>query len=167
MRTPARGAVGGAASSRGRGQRRCLQSWVEQPPARGADRPATTGANKETLSSSGSVGKFFSGFTLANPATREARGRTTASELAPLSWPPARCGGAVIPRIDLAARGACVGIVGDSLSENLAVTLLCALRSADPAVGKRKRLPPRCATRKYVSACSFAPQCCCLFFPCV
>lgn len=163
MRTPARGAVGGAASSRGRGQRRCLQSWVEQPPARGADRPATTGANKETLSSSGSVGKFFSGFTLANPATREARGRTTASELAPLSWPPARCGGAVIPRIDPSARGAQVGIVGDSLSKNLAVMLLCR-----PCRGQEEAPSTvLCYSQVHVSACSFAPQCCCLFFPCV
>jgi hypothetical protein len=33
--TLARGAVGGVASTRGRSQQHRLQSWVEQPPARG------------------------------------------------------------------------------------------------------------------------------------
>ncbi|OEL21678.1 Protein trichome birefringence-like 12, partial [Dichanthelium oligosanthes] len=65
--------------------------------------------------------------------------------LAARSWAPARCGGAVVPRIDAAgflaaARGRRVGLVGDSLSENLAVALLCALRSADPAARRWKRL---------------------------
>ncbi|CAN6242776.1 unnamed protein product [Urochloa humidicola] len=64
--------------------------------------------------------------------------------LAALSWAPARCGGAVVPRIDAAgflaaARGRRVGFVGDSLNENLAVALLCALRSADPGARKWKR----------------------------
>ena len=64
--------------------------------------------------------------------------------LAALSWAPTRCGGAVVPRIDAAdflaaARGRRVGLVGDSLSENLAVALLCALRSADPGARKWKR----------------------------
>ncbi|RLM80226.1 protein trichome birefringence-like 12 [Panicum miliaceum] len=64
--------------------------------------------------------------------------------LAALSWAPARCGGAVVPRIDAAgflaaARGRRVGLVGDSLSENLAVALLCALCSADPGARKWKR----------------------------
>ena len=64
--------------------------------------------------------------------------------LAALSWAPTRCGGAVVPRIDAAgflaaARGRRVGLVGDSLSENLAVALLCALRSADPVARKWKR----------------------------
>jgi hypothetical protein len=65
--------------------------------------------------------------------------------LAPLSWAPARCGGgAVVPRIDpaaflAAANGRRVGLVGDSLSENLAVALLCALRSADPGARRWKR----------------------------
>ncbi|WVZ78140.1 hypothetical protein U9M48_025901 [Paspalum notatum var. saurae] len=65
--------------------------------------------------------------------------------LAPLSWAPARCGGAVVvPRIDAAAflaaaRGRRVGLVGDSLNENLAVALLCALHSADPAARRWKR----------------------------
>ncbi|TKW38405.2 hypothetical protein SEVIR_1G111900v4 [Setaria viridis] len=64
--------------------------------------------------------------------------------LAALSWAPTRCGGAVVPRIDAAgflaaARGRRVGLVGDSLSENLAVALLCALRSADPSARRWKR----------------------------
>lgn len=64
--------------------------------------------------------------------------------LAALSWAPSRCGGAVVPRIDAAgflaaARGRRVGFVGDSLSENLVVALLCALRSADDGARKWKR----------------------------
>ncbi|CAN6324644.1 unnamed protein product [Urochloa humidicola] len=64
--------------------------------------------------------------------------------LAALSWAPTRCGGAVVPRIDAAgflaaARGRRVGLVGDSLSENLVVALLCALRSADDGARKWKR----------------------------
>ncbi|CAN6300216.1 unnamed protein product [Urochloa humidicola] len=63
---------------------------------------------------------------------------------AALSWAPTRCGGAVVPRIDAAgflaaARGRRVGLVGDSLSENLVVALLCALRSADDGARKWKR----------------------------
>jgi hypothetical protein len=62
--------------------------------------------------------------------------------LAALSWAPARCG--VVPRIDpsaflAAAAGRRVGLVGDSLSENLAIALLCALRSADPNARRWKR----------------------------
>ncbi|KAK8445527.1 hypothetical protein SEVIR_9G338100v4 [Setaria viridis] len=65
-------------------------------------------------------------------------------KLAALSWAPTRCGGAVVPRIDAAgflaaARGRRVGLVGDSLSENLVVALLCALRSADDGARKWKR----------------------------
>lgn len=65
-------------------------------------------------------------------------------ELAALSWAPTRCGGAVVPRIDAAgflaaARGRRVGFVGDSLSENLVVALLCALSSADDGARKWKR----------------------------
>ncbi|CAL4940494.1 unnamed protein product [Urochloa decumbens] len=65
-------------------------------------------------------------------------------QLAALSWAPTRCGGAVVPRIDAAgflaaARGRRVGLVGDSLSENLVVALLCALRSADDGARKWKR----------------------------
>jgi hypothetical protein len=65
-------------------------------------------------------------------------------KLAALSWAPTRCGGAVVPRIDAAgflaaARGRRVGFVGDSLSENLVVALLCALRSADDRARKWKR----------------------------
>lgn len=61
---------------------------------------------------------------------------------AALSWAPARCG--VVPRIDpsaflAAAAGRRVGLVGDSLSENLAIALLCALRSADPNARRWKR----------------------------
>ncbi|XP_040376908.1 protein trichome birefringence-like 12 [Oryza brachyantha] len=63
--------------------------------------------------------------------------------LAALSWAPSRCG-AVVPRIDAAAflaaaRGRRIGLVGDSLSENLVVALLCALRSADAGARKWKR----------------------------
>ena len=65
-------------------------------------------------------------------------------QLAALSWAPTRCGGAVVPRIDAAgflaaARGRRIGLVGDSLSENLVVALLCALRSADDGARKWKR----------------------------
>ncbi|KAG2583556.1 protein trichome birefringence-like 12 isoform X1 [Panicum virgatum] len=65
-------------------------------------------------------------------------------QLAALSWAPTRCGGAVVPRIDAAgflaaATGRRVGLVGDSLSENLVVALLCALRSADDGARKWKR----------------------------
>lgn len=65
-------------------------------------------------------------------------------QLAALSWAPARCGGAVVPRVDAAgflaaARGRRIGLVGDSLSENLVVALLCALRSADDGARKWKR----------------------------
>ncbi|CAL4923694.1 unnamed protein product [Urochloa decumbens] len=65
-------------------------------------------------------------------------------QFASLSWAPTRCGGAVVPRIDAArflaaARGRRVGLVGDSLSENLVVALLCALRSADDGARKWKR----------------------------
>ncbi|XP_066339821.1 protein trichome birefringence-like 12 [Miscanthus floridulus] len=65
-------------------------------------------------------------------------------QLAALSWAPTRCGGAVVPRIDAAgflaaARGRRIGLVGDSLSENLIVALLCALRSADDGARKWKR----------------------------
>ncbi|KAF8780746.1 hypothetical protein HU200_001194 [Digitaria exilis] len=65
-------------------------------------------------------------------------------QLAALSWAPTRCGGAVVPRIDAAgflaaARGRRIGLVGDSLSENLVVALLCALRSSDDGARKWKR----------------------------
>ncbi|KAG0550319.1 hypothetical protein BDA96_01G328200 [Sorghum bicolor] len=65
-------------------------------------------------------------------------------QLPALSWAPTRCGGAVVPRIDAAgflaaARGRRIGLVGDSLSENLVVALLCALRSADDGARKWKR----------------------------
>ncbi|CAD6252155.1 unnamed protein product [Miscanthus lutarioriparius] len=66
--------------------------------------------------------------------------------LAPLSWAPARCAGGtnVVPRIDpaaflTAASGRRIGLVGDSLSENLAVALLCALHSSDPDARRWKR----------------------------
>ncbi|KAF8728038.1 hypothetical protein HU200_018612 [Digitaria exilis] len=70
--------------------------------------------------------------------------RNGRTQLAALSWAPTRCGGAVVPRIDAAgflaaARGRRVGLVGDSLSENLVVALLCALRSADDGARKWKR----------------------------
>ncbi|KAI4978999.1 hypothetical protein ZWY2020_015752 [Hordeum vulgare] len=64
--------------------------------------------------------------------------------VAALSWAPFRCGGAVVPRLDpaaflAAARGRRIGLVGDSLSENLVVALLCALRSGDGGARKWKR----------------------------
>ncbi|KAF0923180.1 hypothetical protein E2562_003391 [Oryza meyeriana var. granulata] len=70
--------------------------------------------------------------------------RNNRPPLAALSWAPTRCGGAVVPRIDAAAflaaaRGRRIGLVGDSLSENLVVALLCALRSADGGARKWKR----------------------------
>uniref|UniRef100_A0ACD5TBJ9 Uncharacterized protein n=1 Tax=Avena sativa TaxID=4498 RepID=A0ACD5TBJ9_AVESA len=64
--------------------------------------------------------------------------------VAALSWAPARCGGGVVPRVDPAAflagaRGRRIGLVGDSLSENLVVALLCALRAGDAGARKWKR----------------------------
>ncbi|KAF7077299.1 hypothetical protein CFC21_081866 [Triticum aestivum] len=65
--------------------------------------------------------------------------------VAALSWAPSRCGsGAVVPRVDpaaflAAARGRRIGFVGDSLSENMAIALLCALWSGDPGVRQWKR----------------------------
>ncbi|GJM90025.1 hypothetical protein PR202_ga06264 [Eleusine coracana subsp. coracana] len=80
------------------------------------------------------------------PSTRNAWNclRNGRPPLAALSWAPSRCGGAVVPRIHAAgflaaARGRRVGFVGDSLSENLVVALLCALRSADDGARKWKR----------------------------
>ncbi|MBC2899567.1 hypothetical protein CFC21_112397 [Triticum aestivum] len=62
--------------------------------------------------------------------------------VAALSWAPTRCG--AIPRLDpaaflAAARRRRIGFVGDSLSENLVVALLCALRSGDGGARKWKR----------------------------
>lgn len=70
--------------------------------------------------------------------------RNSRPPFAALSWAPTRCGGAVVPRIDAAAflaavRGRRIGLVGDSLSENLVVALLCTLRSADDGARKWKR----------------------------
>ena len=66
--------------------------------------------------------------------------------VAALSWAPSRCrgGGVVVPRVDpaaflSAARGRRIGLVGDSLSENLVVALLCALRAGDGRARKWKR----------------------------